>query len=521
MWPAGGGYHARRMSVRMGWRWVERRPRRALVGVFVVSRILFYACGVRFETMWLADFGQFLDPDLLRTRLAESLYYLHAQPPLFNTFLGLTLKLGGGHHAILSAAVFRVLGLAMLLLLLEVMLRCGVRAGLALVLVVLFAINPGTVAMENILFYEYFTAVAVAASVFALHGFVRTSSARWCATFFGCCALLVMLRSTFHPAWLAAVVLAGVVAHRSRRRLIVACGVAALAVPLAWYAKNYALFGQFGTHSWLGMNLGHVTTERIGLRPRAAMIQRGELSPVAAVQSFSPLARYEPFHPPPDVLARERRVAHVPALSRRERSSGAPNFHHVRYVWISERSLRDALAVMRHRPGVYLDAVTQASALYFEPVERWLFAANHNDRHIARYSRAYDAVVLGQLTTSGTARVPVIGRVRPIAWFELIATAAALAYAGAAVLAKVKRPGDRCDWPARLVVLAYCAGTYVYYGLATNLVELGENMRMRYGIQPAMIVMLALAVDAVLERRRKKGRDPTGRNFPVREASLV
>lgn len=509
------------MNLRKGWRFVQRRPRTVLVAVFVLSRIIFYVCGARFDTMWVSDFVQLLDPHLLRTRLAESLYHLHAQPPLFNAFVGLMLKLGGAHHAMLSAAVFRLLGLAMMLLLLEVMLRCGVRAGLALVLAVLFAINPGTVAMENILFYEYFTAVAVAASIFALHRFVTTSSLRWCIAFFGLAALLVMLRSTFHPSWIAVVVLAGMAVHRLRRRLIAMCGIMALALPLAWYAKNYVLFGQFGTHSWLGMNLTHVTTERLGLRPRVQMIGRGELSPIAAVQSFSPLSRYQQFDPPPDALERERRFAHVPALAQHEKSTGTPNFHHVRYVWLSSQSFRDALTVIRRRPAVYFEAVKQASALYFEPVERWLFAANHNNRHIARYSRAYDALVLGQLTTSGDTRVPVVGRVWPIAWFELVATAAALAYATVAALQKMKRRGASPDWPARLVVLLYCAGTYVYYSIASNLVELGENNRMRYGIQPAMIVMLALALDAMLDRRRRKARAGAARNFSAAETSMV
>src|SRR5688572_26507413 len=173
------------MGLRTVSRFVVRRPRTTLAIVFLASRIVFYACGVRFDATWLTDMWQLVDPRLLETRLAESLYHLHTQPPLFNAFVGIMLKVGGDHHAALAAAIYRVLGLALVLMLLEVMLRCGVRTGLALLLAALFAINPGTVAMENILFYEFFTAVAVAASIIALERFVTTSAARWCIAFFG------------------------------------------------------------------------------------------------------------------------------------------------------------------------------------------------------------------------------------------------------------------------------------------------------------------------------------------------
>src|SRR5687767_3757149 len=135
-------YHAL-MNFRAALRLADRRPRTLLIIVLVTSRVIFYACGVRFDAAWLGDMWQLVDPHLLQTRLGESLYFLHGQPPLFNTFVGVMLKLGGGggaHYAALGAAIYRLLGLAMVLMLLEVMLRCGVRARLALLLAVLFAI---------------------------------------------------------------------------------------------------------------------------------------------------------------------------------------------------------------------------------------------------------------------------------------------------------------------------------------------------------------------------------------------
>ena len=41
---------------------------------------------------------QYLDPLLLKSDLLKSLFYLHSQPPIFNLFLGIVLKLSQQFH---------------------------------------------------------------------------------------------------------------------------------------------------------------------------------------------------------------------------------------------------------------------------------------------------------------------------------------------------------------------------------------------------------------------------------------
>src|SRR3972149_6661273 len=61
-------------------------------GVFVSSLLLGRWLGIRFVDNGVEFLYQFLDPEILRNDLARGLYYLPAQPPLFNLFLGLGLK---------------------------------------------------------------------------------------------------------------------------------------------------------------------------------------------------------------------------------------------------------------------------------------------------------------------------------------------------------------------------------------------------------------------------------------------
>ena len=64
-----------------------------LAMVFAVSRLGYYLLGVRFDARPVLNYYQFIDPELLKHRLFESLLYLHIQPPGWNLYVGTVLKL--------------------------------------------------------------------------------------------------------------------------------------------------------------------------------------------------------------------------------------------------------------------------------------------------------------------------------------------------------------------------------------------------------------------------------------------
>ncbi len=59
----------------------------------MLSRLGYYLAGVRFDARPILHFYQFVDPQLLKHRLLESMYYLHVQPPGLNLYIGIALKL--------------------------------------------------------------------------------------------------------------------------------------------------------------------------------------------------------------------------------------------------------------------------------------------------------------------------------------------------------------------------------------------------------------------------------------------
>jgi len=88
-----------------------------LFSVFAVSRAVLTWSGVHFNITPLYWFFQFLDPLYLKSDLLRSLLYLHSQPPGFNLFLGIVLKLFNGHELLVFKTIYLLIGLSMTILL--------------------------------------------------------------------------------------------------------------------------------------------------------------------------------------------------------------------------------------------------------------------------------------------------------------------------------------------------------------------------------------------------------------------
>src|ERR1700693_4773142 len=150
------------------------RPRRAyalLLMVFAVSRIAYYLLGVRFDARPIFHFFQFVDPELLKQRLLESLLYLHVQPPGFNLYVALILKLFPAHYTEAFHTVHLALGATSCCLLYHLMRVCRVSSSPAFLLTGIFIVSPGVVLFENFMLYEYlvmFLLLAVAAALYHL-----------------------------------------------------------------------------------------------------------------------------------------------------------------------------------------------------------------------------------------------------------------------------------------------------------------------------------------------------------------
>src|SRR5689334_4249032 len=134
---------------------ISSRTLLLMTAAFIASRVGFHRAGVRFDTSRLETMWQFLDANLLRTDLARSLLHLHAQPPLYNLFLGVVLKLFPGDGAAAFHAAHLVIGWAASLALVSLLIRLGVGTWLAVAATTLLMVSPAFVLYESWLSYSF------------------------------------------------------------------------------------------------------------------------------------------------------------------------------------------------------------------------------------------------------------------------------------------------------------------------------------------------------------------------------
>ena len=71
-----------------------------LAASFIVSRVLYYLLGIRYDTWDNTNPMQLIFPELIVKDFWRSLFYFHSQPPFFNFCYGVVLKLFPDQHDI-------------------------------------------------------------------------------------------------------------------------------------------------------------------------------------------------------------------------------------------------------------------------------------------------------------------------------------------------------------------------------------------------------------------------------------
>ncbi|MCI0447371.1 hypothetical protein L0152_29695 [bacterium] len=153
-----------------------------IIAVFVTSQIVTTLLGIRFvgsSKMIIEPFWQYLDPQILKTDLLRGLYFLHSQPPLFNAFLGLVLKLFPQHYEQAFAWIFQALSFGILLLMGLILRKLEINRKLIFVFCAIFALFPNFLIYTNLLFYTLPVAFLLLLSCVFLQKFVESQRLKY------------------------------------------------------------------------------------------------------------------------------------------------------------------------------------------------------------------------------------------------------------------------------------------------------------------------------------------------------
>lgn len=475
-----------------------------IVVVFVVSRVVAFAAGVRYDDGLLHNAYQLLDVRLLRDHPFSSIFYLQSQPPLFNLFTSAVVQLPDAAVQSVLAVLWALAGLSTALLLLATMARVGVRTWLGVVLVCAFVIAPETILTENWFFYTELEILVTALALYALARFASDRRIRDGVLFASCLAVLVLTRSSFH---ILLMVLVLVVVWRQLAlsgRELATIALIPLVVAGAWSVKNVVVFDSWANSSWLGMNLSYIAHAGVSRADCQRLAADGRVSSFACGVAFRPPSAYTKYFPHPEHHGNA-------ATDTLTKSTGQPNFNASLYAEVASRYQHDSIEMLRHG-GAAAVARAEAAAytVWAQPGDDSL-QLRAVRRPIATYADWFDRLVLLRPVATGWNDPARFGAsAGPFPWGEalgsisytvLLLTAFALA---GAVLAWRRRHD-----PALRTVATVAAVLLGWSIVVGNALDYRENNRFRVEAAPLLLLLGAIGIEltvrAAAARRRGGG----------------
>lgn len=415
-------------------------------------------------------FWQNLTTADLKDRALESLWYLHAQPPLWNALNAPLIKLFGDAQPEALQIVHVLLGAALAALAVRVAagltgsLLAGAVAG------ALVALDPALVLYEAFPLYEVLCAFLVMLTLWAVVRAGPEGKTRPLAVALAALGALVLTRSLYHVAIMIPAVAAAMLARN--RRAVLAIGLAATLLPAGWYAKNLAQNGFFGGSSWYGMGLWRVTLFRYRNAELAPMAISGELDPIVSAPPFSTPSRYRPLG--------YDRVSDIPSMSRND-------FHNVNIPAVSTAFGRSARTLIAHDPLHFLGNIVIGYGNFSAPSTEYEQLAPDRERmatHVAAW-RVLTGLPIARL----------VDRSLPIgtsgSFFLVLIPLGLVTHAW--LLARRWKGGESIEATLRTdAPLLWAAGLIVYTTLVGSALELGENLRFKFMIEPLLLTYWAI-----------------------------
>ncbi|MFM8856994.1 MAG: hypothetical protein ACKOI2_07270 [Actinomycetota bacterium] len=481
-----------------------RRCRHSVVvgAVFgwVVVYLALVATGQRFDTRYL-DFGWQLIPwDVLSSDPFSSVWYLHIQPPLWNLILGVSAWISPFGDAITLQSVMFAFGVLAVASSAVLARNLGLSRRTSVIVALAATIHPEALKGAFEPTYELPVAallVTVLAVVSGLGGSEHRVHRRLILL-----SVLVtvvsMTRSLYHPIWALIVVGSALWFLRSHitRRTVLVTVLIPVIVMGGWMLKNQMLFGQANLSSWFGMNLQRAVVPVLDLKDLKSMRERGEVSDIAMIGPFGKYELYEDVVEPCEP-SRSHRALSEPM---RTTDQWSPNFNYECYLPIFEQAGRDAWAVIKEHPDVWLEgrlwSLRSTASVAITPAESssavmrgldQIYSLARIDYRGVLSTRGWGTPIYGQLTAPvdfGLILIPLYGLV---------------AIAGLWSMLGVIR---RRPLSSSAQVYLIGSSTVVFTVLIGAIAELGEQARFRTMTDPLAVVIAAGVIGAVIRRRR-------------------
>jgi hypothetical protein len=485
---------------------VLRSPYALLVAVFTLSRVVYFMLGVRFDDRGLPTYLQFIDTELLRHNLLQSLFYLHWQPPGYNLFLGIVLKVFPHAYTGAFHAIHLAFGAVIICFLYYLMRSLSVRPTLALVTTTVFMVSPGIILFENFIMWEYQLMFFLTLGAVFLFRFFKHYDSASAIGFFLCQFWLVMVRNQYHLVFYIFIFVLFVYFSKHHRRVIAIAGSVLLALIIALFLKNMVLFGKFTSSTWLEMGMGPLLLHQMTDEERLSLVASGKLSPLA-VNGFPdkfdygiPLSALSPFITVPEKTS-------IPVLDQEAKSSGCVNYNNMGYLEAQKLYTNDLKNILRYCPKAYLRSVAIAWYTYFMPAGDFPFF-DLNLPRIHKLERFSDIVLCGQFKYSADRKElrllygqhglrSVFSLILHTGVFLLIGFPALFIFGVWFLFRGIRR--HTFSLPQALL-LGFILFNIFYTTATANFLSSYENNRYRFPVDGFYMILLAFALEQILQK---------------------
>ncbi len=448
---------------------------------------LYFCVGVRFNDRTLIEVMHFLDPVLLKTRLLESVWYLHIQPPLFNLFVGLVLKITP-ESPWLFCAIYTACGLCLYLNIFLLQRKLGVGPRLAALLSTVFMASPSFILWEQFLMYTMPIAALLSVAALSLVTYLENRRTLPLAIFFLAIFLLCGMRSMFHIGYY--VILFGVLFAwgKGYRGQIVRVGFVPFLVLFGFYFKNYLLFGEFNVCSFTEKNLWIMTAGNMPWDEKNKLVAEGKISELSLVNRWASLDAY-PF----EYKVVPEKFKKIPALSKGHKSNDSVNYNHYGFIANCDVYGADAKYVLFHQPKHFILSTIQAWYRYFKSSSA-LPVSPENQQYIRPVIALYDYGIYGKVPgdLSGYSRLVEITQTSP--YLSLLLGLPLVLFYG---VWRALRPGHWQLTMAQRALLAFACFTIFMVAVLGCTFDFLETSRYRFTTDGLSVVLLGLLLHHV------------------------
>jgi hypothetical protein len=258
----------------------------------------------------------------------------------------------------------------------------------------------------------------------------------------------------------------------------------------------------------MGLGISNISTLMVPTKELEPLIHQGRLSPWAMI------SRYE--HMDVLFLSQQRPATGIPVLDDVRKSNGEYNFNFRDIPVIDRYYTADALTVMREFPSLYVIGLIISNRLYFSPTSMNMFFSTANREAVRPMEWIFNPLLAGARPTSRVMQQPHFGFSGPKRYTIEVNTGIPLIVAWWVVLGfgymRARRGilGGDPNARASALVTGFIVMTAAYLYTVSTALELAENSRYRFEIEPLFLVLAATAIVALFRavRQRRNARMP-------------